>query len=440
MDENKIENNQSYQKLNNDLKGAESLHKVVKIFSFFGLKNKKLNEAFGELSDMREKLDLISKSPDKFNNHFSKRGWIAHESMNFDFMLTSIELAEKNQIEIAELELIDYYTSEKMKWLIHGLRGTPEFNIRYNFFLLAYDDTIAGRYHSAVPLLLMMIDGAVNDIDKSKGFFAENTNLTAWDSIAAHSSGLTVLKEILNEGRQKTNSEEIDFPYRNGILHGRDLGFANKTVTAKCWSALFAIKDWAVAVKQGKKIPPIPEPKVTLSESLSQLKKTIIDYNEGQKRNKLVHKKVEEWKPRELIIGKDILSKGSSNEYEEFTPEQEVIRFAEYWTKNNFGKIANQIHNFSKQKKDPNSEAGKVRKILVDRKLIDYSIEKVVDCAPAISEVTIKCKIESKEKIYEKSFTLRFIYGNENGEILIIGDKDGQWKFLDFLTQIEYLD
>ena len=94
MDENKIENNQSYQKLNNDLKGAESLHKVVKIFSFFGLKNKKLNEAFGELSDMREKLDLISKSPDKFNNHFSKRGWIAHESMNFDFMLTSIELAE----------------------------------------------------------------------------------------------------------------------------------------------------------------------------------------------------------------------------------------------------------------------------------------------------------------------------------------------------------
>lgn len=440
MEENKIENNQSYQKLNNDLKGAESLHTVVKIFSFFGLKNKKLNETFDQLTDMREKLDLISKSPDKFNSHFSKRGWIAHESMNFDFMLTSIELAEKNQIEIAEIELIDYYTSEKMKWLVSGLRGIDEFNIRYNFFLLAYEDTIQSRFHSAVPLLLMMIDGVVNDIDKGKGFFAENTNLTAWDSISAHSSGLTVLKEILNEARQKTNIDVIIFPYRNGILHGRDLGFANQTVTAKCWSTLFAIKDWAVAVKQGKKNPPKPEPKITLPQSLSQLKKSIVNYNDGQKRNKLVHKKVEEWKPRTLVIGKDILSKSSSEEYEEFTPEQEAIRFAEYWTKNNFGKIANQIHHFSKVNKDRNSEAGKIRKILATKKLLDYKLENINDCSPAISEITINCKIEFNAKEYEKKFKLRFIYGNEMGEILIIGDKNGQWKFLDFLTQIEYLN
>lgn len=175
----RIENNPSYKKFKKELEGAESLHKVTKFFSFFGLKSKSLNEAFSQLPDLKKQFELLSQSPDKFNNHFAQRGWIAHESMNSDLMMTSIELADKGLIDVAEKELIDYYSSDKMKWLIHQLKSIEAFSNRYNFFLLAYEDTIAERYHAAVPVLLMMIDGAVNDIDKGKGFFAENTDLTA---------------------------------------------------------------------------------------------------------------------------------------------------------------------------------------------------------------------------------------------------------------------
>ena len=438
MEDDRIENNPSYQKFNKNLKGVEAIKNVAGLFSFFGMKNDKLEEVFRDVTDMKNQYELLAKSPDKFNDFFANRGWIAHESMNFDFMLTCIDLAEKGQIEIAEMELIEFYTSDKMKWLIHQLKGIPEFEIRYNFFLLAYEDTLAQRYHSAVPLLLMMIDGAVNDIDKGKGFFAENTDLTAWDSIAAHSTGLTVLKGILNDSRKKTNQEEISLPFRHGILHGRDLGFANKVVTAKCWAALIAIKDWAGAVKLGKKNPPEKEPEPTLMESLKDLTNSVKEYSEGRKRNELVSKKVEAWKPRKLIIGKDISEKASSNEYTDFMPEQEAIRFAEYWSKNNYGKIAKQIHQFTKAKLDENAEAGKIRKILNNKKLIDYKIIKVVDCSPAISEITIIFSFEIENKIQEKEITIRFIYGNEKGEILIMGDKNGQWKFLNFLTQLEY--
>ena len=410
------------------------------VFSFFRLKNKALDEAFSTSPDIKEQLKLLSQSPDKFNDHYAQRGWIAHESMNSDLMLTSIELADKGLIDVAEQELINYYSSDKMKWLLHQLKGIEAFSNRYNFFLLAYEDTLAERYHAVVPVLLMMIDGAVNDIDKGKGFFADKTNLTAWDSIAAHSTGLTALKEVFSDGRHKTNKEEITLPYRHGILHGRDLGYATKTVTAKCWAALFAIKDWAYAVKQGKKIPPPPEPELSFTKSLSQLKNSLSDYTESKKRNDLVSKKVEAWKARQLNVGSDIPEKALSNDYSDYTPEQEAIRFAEYWTKGNFGAISKQVHHFSKTPVNEKIEAGKTRKVFEGKKLLDYKIVKIADCSPAITEVTLTMTIEHDNKQHDKEITLRFIYDGPKGEILIFGDTGGQWRFIEnFFYQIQYI-
>ncbi len=440
MDKERIEDNPSYKKFKEELEGAEALRKVTKFFSFFGLKDKGLNEAFSALPDIKNQMELLSKSPDKFNDHFAKRGWIAHESMNSDLMLSSIELADKGLIEVAEIELIDYYSSDKLKWLIHQLKGIEAFSIRYKFFLSAYEDTLAGRFHAVVPVLLMMIDGAVNDIDKGKGFFADNTNLTAWDSIAAHSTGLTALKEVFTDGRNKTIKEEIDLPYRHGILHGRDLGYANKIVTAKCWAALFAIKDWANAVKQGKKEPPPPEPKLSFTESLLQLKNTLNDYSESKKRNEIVNKKVEKWRARQLSIGVDIPEKGKSTDYDDFTPEQEAIKFLEYWIKKNFGAITKQIHQFSEKPISEKKEAGKIRKVFEGKELVDYKIINVHDCSPAITEVTLSTTFEYKDKRHDKQFVMRFIYKGDKGDILIFGDKGGQWRFIEnFFHQIEFI-
>jgi len=279
-----------------------------------------------------------------------------------------------------------------------------------------------------------------DDIDKGKGFFAGNTNLTAWDSIAAHSTGLTVLKKVFTDTRKKTTKKDLVLPYRHGILHGRDLGFANKTVTAKCWAALFAIKDWANAIKQGKKTPPLPEPELSFRENLTQLKKSIVDYAESRKRNDLVSAKVEAWKAREVKVGIDIPEKGTSKDYKDFTPEQEAIRFAEYWKRRNYGMIAEQIHQFSKSPSNFKKEAGRVRKVFGDKKLIDYKITKINDWSPAISEVTISVTFEYENKQYEKKITLRLIYEGINREILIIGDKGGQWKYIEnFYYEIEYI-
>lgn len=254
--EEKIANLPSYKKAHNDFKGAHTIGKIIKLFNFFGIKDKGLNDAFAELPKLKDVENIIS-LPDRFNSQFANIGWIAHESMNPTLLEKAVDLAESGQKEKAEKILSEYFTSTEINWLQHRFRVLPAFSIRLDLIEKAYKDTLEERFHSCVPLLLTIIDGAVNDISKSKGFFSENTELKAWDSIASHSSGLTAIKEIFNAPRKKTNTEEIFLPYRNGILHGRDLKFDNKHIVGKCWSTLFAINDWARALKEEKENPPI---------------------------------------------------------------------------------------------------------------------------------------------------------------------------------------
>lgn len=433
----KIEDNPSHKKFRQQLEGAEALSHLTDFFSLLGADANALQGAFKSLPDIQKQFELVSKSPDKFNAHFSKKGWIAHESMNSDLMQTCIELAEKGQLDLAEAELINYYSSDKLQWMKGWLRGTKEFAIRYALIHAAYEDTIAERYHACIPVLLLVIDGGVNDVDRNKGFFAESTDVTAWDSIAAHSTGLAVLKDIFNDTRKRTTQEPIDMPYRHGILHGRDTNYANKTVAAKCWAALFAVNDWAKAVGEGKKSEPPVEPPVTLHD----LKASLENYAESHKRNQEVNRKIDKWKARNIVIGTDIKLAGAPADYADFTPEKEAAQFIDNWKKNNYGAIAGQVHTFSKAPINVNKEAKKVRAIFQNKALKEFSIIKIEDCSPAITEVTLNTIVEYDGKDHALELVLRFIYkGKNDDEILIFGDKGGQWRFIhSFFNKIEFL-
>lgn len=65
------------------------------------------------------------------------------------------------------------------------------------------------------------------------GVFAQPADLTAWDCIAVHETGLQFLPSLMTKGRNKTNEDSIHIPYRYGILHGRELAFDNKLVAVK---------------------------------------------------------------------------------------------------------------------------------------------------------------------------------------------------------------
>ena len=421
----KISDNPSYSKLRTDVNGFSMLGRIIKIFSFFGPKNSELKETLSKLSELSKQTEHFLQLPDKFNNYFSKSGWIAHESMNTPIMEKAIELANKNNLEQAENELADYFTSPQIDWLLNRFKTSPELVLRYKLIKLAYQDTLEKRYYSAVPLLLIIIDGIVNDISKSKGFFTDTTDLTAWDSIAAHSSGLTSIRDIFNTTRKKTNYDEIFLPFRNGILHGRDLKYDNKYVVGKCWCTLFAIFDWKQALQKQKDNPPIPEKKLTLKESLSALKKTINDYQKHKVSHNQLMKEIEEWKPRQINQ-----SEIKSVDFKKFSPEKEVENLFKNWQNKNYGKIAEQKYYFGTKDVNLGKEAGKIRVELADKELKEYQIISIKDEAPAISVIIVKIKYKYNDIYLEKEISLRMICKTENGQTAINGQENIVWSFI----------
>lgn len=248
------------------------------------------------------------------------------------------------------------------------------------------------------------------------GIFAANVDLTAWDCIAAHETGLQTLASILTKGRNKTNGDGISIPYRNGILHGRELAFDNKLVAAKCWAALFAARDWAGALDDGKK-----EPKPKEEVSWRQLFKQISETN-------LMKKSIEEWKPR---ISEDISYlpfEGDISSLPENTPEYAVAAFLDHWRNKRFGPIADAILYFTDTPKG--KKAGMAREDFGKHVPISFKILSVDDQAAAVTHVIaeLRFKVDDQEKLKEVS--VRAIYQDLENNPSVRSMPGGHWRIV----------
>lgn len=423
-EKNKISDLPSYSEPRDQINAAHKVGKLIKVFSFFGLKNEKLNEAFSKIPDLKKEADHLSTLPDRFNQHFARLGWIAHESMNTPLMDKSVELAEKGEIKNAENLLADHFTSTEINWLQHRFKVRSEFRIRYDLIEKAYNETLNKSFYTCIPLLLTIIDGVVNDISKSKGFFSENTDLSAWDSVAAHHSGLAAIRDIFISSRKKTNLDEIFLPYRNGILHGRDLRYNNKLVAGKCWSTLFAINDWAKALNEKKPEEQTDRKPETLGEAVREFGRVIKDYQEWKIKSGKEWKKIEDWTPR---INIDT----TPSNFGEFTPEKTAFEIAESWQKKNYGKIAKLIHRFSDRELNINVEAGILRKELQNKTLHSFKIKSIKDEVPAISEVTMEVIYDLNSEKRSKEIVMRMICKSKDGSIGLNGNENIYWELID---------
>lgn len=67
--------------------------------------------------------------------------------------------------------------------------------------------------------------------------------------------------------------QQIDMPYRHGIMHGMDLGYDNKIVAAKTWATLFSLRDWAIKVEKGATEASTLEKTLNIADLAHQIKK-----------------------------------------------------------------------------------------------------------------------------------------------------------------------
>ena len=201
--------------------------------------------------DQRKELDRIKKemkdlimTTEEYNNNFSDYGWIAYSLINVEFMKNANIIFKENGIEKAEDFISDYYKDNIKNTKRFIQYSTKEFRKRANIIDEAFEAYESEKYYSAITLFLTIADGVINDFTKNKGFFTEGVDLDCWDCLVECDKGLKKLKEIYNLSRKKTVEDMVTMPYRNGILHGRDLNFGNKYVAGKCNVLLLAISEW----------------------------------------------------------------------------------------------------------------------------------------------------------------------------------------------------
>jgi hypothetical protein len=359
--------------------------------------------------------------PDRFNELLGERGWIMYDQMNLDVAKAAIAKAEAGDVDGAEVDLVHHYNAATIDWQLLTMRGIEAFRPRMSLAEKAFIDYQEERYHACVPVVLALLDGLVNELhQKRRGFFSDNVDLQAWDSIAAHEKGLNALAKIFQKGRYKTTTEQISLPYRNGILHGMDLGYDNKMVAAKSWAALFAVRDWAARAEGGLIEAPPPKPEKGWSDLFRQIRETEED-----------KKRLEAWSPRQVVMGEDVPNTGEPTMFSKGSPERTVVEFLCYWKARNYGRMAEYLPDVSGR---ISKVAGEVREIYGSTLLDKFEIEQITEKGPVITIVQVRLWYRKNGDSGDGVLAFRVFSQDRKGHPAVSGKPGAVWRLTTWPT------
>lgn len=412
-----IEDQPTVKHLQNQMTGLSVILRINKLLQCVGLGSKRIAEIHPNLNQMQDQLREYTKYPARFNQIFADDGWLAHDSLNFNILKQAVDTYTRQGKEQAVQILLAYYGPEQVAEREFLFNHVEEFRVRRRFIDFALTEHAEGRHYSATPLLLMIIDGAANEAF-GKGFHSADLSLDVWDSLMAADGAIYNIKEIFQKGRKKTRIETIDMPYRNGILHGMDLGYDNPIVTAKCWCFLFVVRDWILAKKSEltRKEAYQKEKQVsTLRELTAQLAAT-----------SRLREATEAWKPRS-IDDNYLASLIDSDTADEGSPEAAVLNFLALWKRRNYGGMTKLF--WRKLTETSKGHVREVRKQFESTKVESYSLGRIVDEAPAIAEVNAETVADGDDPEV-KCWLFRLIREDEDGNPVPANLRGGNWQIV----------
>lgn len=402
-------------RMREQMRGFELVLGINGALRLVGLGSERLAETRQQLKELKAQMEQMADYPDRFDRYFSEDGWLAHGSLDFGVLKDAVDQYEGGGPEAGTAVLMSYFSPENLGGRLFFLNWAEELRVRRRLIELAFDDYRAGRYHAVVPVLLMMLDGAVNDA-VGKGFHADGIVLDAWDSMTTADGSIDVIKAIFQRSRRKTRTQEISVPYRNGILHGMDLGYDNEVVAAKCWCFLFVVADWIVAKK---------------SEDARQAKfeeegraPSWSDMAQQLAANQHMKAELESWRARD-IDAEYLSALNGGLTPEQDSPEAIAVRFVELWAQRNFGGMSKLY--WATDNPGSGGHAGEVRALLGDRVFQAYRIDAVSDEAPAISVVEVTLDPDGEAPA---ACTIRLIYETPDGDVSVRGLPGASWRLV----------
>jgi len=252
----------------------------------------------------------------EFNDTFAKRGWIASGAINTEAALQALALAKTQRWDEADQVLAASYPASYIRAQLGSMTKLQCFAPRMTLARLALDDYEAGRYHACVPVTLALIDGTAKDLTGA-GVFRANLRVKPKESFLEIGPGIASLFTALSAPRMITSTSTIAIPFRHGIIHGTDLGYANSIVAAKAWAALLALGHYA---KDFLEPPPKPGPR--LMEILREAARTREELDEMEAESR-------DWQPRDSASLERVYA---SQQFDDGTPEAAVAAALKAWS------------------------------------------------------------------------------------------------------------
>lgn len=267
-----ISDNPSTAQIKASLPAVKLASNIASAFGFLGSKRAtKIKEDADDLLAQAEILHI----PDLFNEAFANKGWIATGSLSMEVMKHALELHKNGRPEEAIESIVAWFDEENIAFQIRRARRHHRADLRDTQLREALKLYLEGRYFAAVPLILIACDGMASDIAGYSPFKLE-ADLNCFDSIVGHESALPDLIGRMTKGVYKSSNEKLDFLNRNGILHGRSLGYANKEMCTKAWMLFLALADWVSdkTTENERRESYEREQSVTLRDSLNSFRET----------------------------------------------------------------------------------------------------------------------------------------------------------------------
>jgi len=103
----RIADNPSFAKLRQEMEGFRLVAKLRPLLRLAGIRIS--DDLIARANELEESLRKLSALPDRFNDLFAERGWIAYELMSHEVMLRATEMGEGGDIDGAEKTLVEHY-------------------------------------------------------------------------------------------------------------------------------------------------------------------------------------------------------------------------------------------------------------------------------------------------------------------------------------------
>lgn len=333
-------------------------------------------DADSEIVAIEEEIARIVEIVGGFYNLLGDRNWVFSDYLSLSRMeaVTSASSADE-----AESLLIEYLQEqETLRVMLRRLNKYPDMRPRLPLLEKAADDFVACRYYSSVLVVVSMVDGFVNDVNKSqrKGLHARMPEeMASEDKAATVPVGLPSFQETFNQSVHARIDDEVHEVMRHGLMHGMLTNYDNKSVAAKAWCLLFAVCDWADdklrEEDQCEQDAANPEERfLSALEAVARMKQE----------NAQVQARSDKWTPHLVDLNdpaeddKSVLA--------------DIEGFLESWKTMNYGRLSSYLPDCTHRSRG--QKAGEAREIFSEHPIGGYLIERIDRTAPAVAFAEIR--------------------------------------------------